>query len=121
MFLALCLRECEGEMICDLAETYHILNYKEYPPLLVGTLLIGLRDDSRVKMVISGLKMPIERYLTAKAVDELSFIAWTHTKDARQKKNRPKSILAALLGETKKEEYATFKDMDEFQRMWNAI
>lgn len=108
-------------MICDLAETYHMFNYREYSPLLVGTLLFGLRDDSRVKMFLSGQKISIDRILIAKAVDELTFQSWAQTKDAQKNKHRPKSVLRTLIGETKKEEYITFDTMEEFEQMWNAI
>lgn len=121
MFLALCMAECEDEMICDLAEVYHMFNYKEYSPLLVGTLLVGLRDDSRVKMKISGQKISFERLLMARAVDELAFQSWTKTKDASKNKHRPKSILQELIGESKKEEFVTFDTLEEFERMWNEI
>lgn len=121
MYLALCIRECEDEMICDLAETYHILNYRECSPLLVGTLLLGLRDDSRTKMLLSGGKVSLDRMLRAKIADELTFLSWSKTKDAEKGKNRPKSILDTLLGNNKKEEYVTFETMEEFERMWNAI
>lgn len=108
-------------MICDLAETYHIYNYKECQPLLVGTLVFGLRDDSRVKMFLSGQKQPLERILFARMVDELSFLSWANSRDGQKNKNRPKSVLQSLLGIEKKEEYATFEDFDEFKRMWDAI
>lgn len=121
MFLALCIRECEDEMICDLAETYHVLNYKEYPPLLVGTLVFGLKDNSRVKLFLSDQKQPLDRILFARMVDELSFLSWANTKDGQKNRNRPKSVLQTLLGIEKKEEYATFDTYEEFQQMWNAI
>lgn len=109
-------------MICDLAEVYHILNYEECLPTLVGTLCIGLSDDSRVKRHISGAKYPLETILLARIADELSFLSWTKTKDAQKNTNRPKSILQSLLDSGQKnEEYATFSTMDEFERMWNAI
>lgn len=121
MYLALCIRECEDEMICDLAETYHLFNYRDYPPKLVGTLVFGLKDDSRVKMFLTGAKVSIDRLIQARIADELAFLSWTKTKDAQKGRNRPKSIIQSLLGEPKKEEYATFETMEEFQRMWNAI
>lgn len=108
-------------MICDLAETYHIFNYKEYPPLLVGTLVYGLKDDSRTKMLLSGAKVSIDRLIQARIADELAFISWSKTKDAQKGKNRPKSIIESLLGTIKKEEYVTFETMEEFEQMWNAI
>lgn len=121
MYLALCIKECEDEMVCDLAEVYHIFNYRAYPPLLVGTLVFGLRDDSRVKMFLSGAKVSIDRLIQARIADELAFLSWTKTKDAQRGRNRPKSILQSLLGEVKQEEYATFETMEEFKQMWNAI
>lgn len=108
-------------MICDLAETYHIYNYKEYPPLLVGTLVYGLKDYSRTKMLLSGAKVSTDRLLLARIADELAFISWSKTKDAQKGKNRPKSIIESLLGTNKKEEYVTFETMEEFEQMWNAI
>ncbi len=108
-------------MICDLAEVYHIYNYKEYSPLLVGTLVFGLRDDSRVKMHFSGQKQPLDRIFFARMVDELSFLSWANSRDGQKNKNRPKSVLQSLLGLDNKEEYATFSTMEEFERMWNEI
>lgn len=40
----------ENALICDLAETYHIFNYKSLPVFTVATLASGLRDDSRIKL-----------------------------------------------------------------------
>jgi len=109
-------------MICDLAETYHLFNYQEYSPLLVGTLVFGLDRNSRVKMDISESKITLERMLLAKIVDELRFISWSKTTDAQRKKNRPKSILRNLLGkEEEKEQYDTFETYEEFQQKWNSI
>ena len=85
-------------MICDLAETYHLFNYQEYPPELVGTLVFGLRKESRVKMKLSG--------------DKITTTEWL---------NKPKHILDQLLGLNKREQYATFETMEEFERMWSEI
>lgn len=108
-------------MICDLAETYHLFNYREYSPLLVGTLLVGLKDDSRVKKKISGAKLSLEEMLLARIADDIAVNTWFKTKDAQKNKNRPKSILQHLLGVEKKEEYDTFDTFEEFQKKWNSI
>ena len=121
MYLALVIDKCEELMICDLAETYHLFNYKEYPPLLVGTLVFGLKDDSRTKLFLSDQKQSLDRILFARMVDELSFLSWANSKDGQKNRNRPKSVLQTLLGIEKKEEYATFDTYEEFQQMWNAI
>lgn len=47
------LGECREELICDLAETYHILDMWALPVSLLATLASGLREDSRVMMYFS--------------------------------------------------------------------
>lgn len=121
-FLARVIDECEDEMVCDLAEVYHIFNYKECSPVLVGTLVFGLGRDSRTKMKLTGRKITLQEELLARIADELRFQNWAgYTKDGRHNRNRPKSIAEQLLGTKKKEEYATFETMEEFERMWSAI
>ena len=121
-YLARVIGECEDEMICDLAEVYHMFNYQEYPPELVGALVFGLRRDSRVKMKLAGRKITLQEELLARIADELRFQTWAgYTKDGRRNRNRPKSLTETLLERSKKEEYATFETMEEFERMWSAI
>jgi len=109
-------------MICDLAEVYHLFNYMEYSPFLVGTLVFGLSNDSRVKRKVSGQRISLIEILLAKIADELRFQSWAgYSRDGQKNQNRPKSILERLMGIEKKEEYATFETMEEFEQMWNAI
>lgn len=99
------INECEDKLICDFAETYHILNYKELSPTLAATLLIGLRDGSRVKMHLSGARVTLDQALLAIISDSLRFLAWTKTKDAskgRKYKNKP--IFDAIMHEQKKDD-----------------
>lgn len=119
--LARVIDECEDEMICDLAETYHLFNYQEYPPEMVGTLVFGLRKDSRVKMKLSGDKITTTEWLLARIADELRDQSWARSKDGEKGRNRPKHILDQLLGLNKREQYATFETMEEFERMWSEI
>lgn len=108
-------------MICDLAEYYHILNYQEYPPELVGTLVFGLRKESRVKMKLSGDKITTTEWLLARIADELRDQSWARSKDGQRGRNRPKHLLDQLLGLNKKEQYATFETMEEFEKWWEEI
>lgn len=109
-------------MVCDLAETYHIYNYEELPPSQVGVLLFGLRDNSRTKMFLNGQKLTLEQTLLAMLVDDLNFIAWTKTKDAQHKRNRPKSVLDALTKEkeTMKDELMSFGSVAEYEAYMQA-
>ena len=105
----------EDALICDLAETYHILNYKELSPKLVATLSCGLSNDSRIKRKIADRRLTLEEALMAATVDKLSQLFWIKTKDAQHGRNRPKSILDALENPPEKK-YKVFSSIEEFER-----
>lgn len=90
------LKTDEDALICDFAETYHIYDYRELPLLTVATLAAGLRDDSRIKMKISGLQYSPQMIMNAMAVDRLSLLVYANTTDARKGNNPPKMICEEL-------------------------
>lgn len=92
------LRLDRDAVICDLAETYGIFNYQALPVKLLATLVVGLREDSRIMRKISGNKIPRADILLAAAVDRLSAIAWMLSDNGANEASRPKSIVKALLG-----------------------
>ena len=112
---------CEDELICDFAETYHILDYRELSPEKAAILCFGLRDDSRVKMFVSGTKLTLERTLLAKISDELSFQSWAKTKDGQKNRNRPQSILKSLLEDKTEDKAEVFTNAEEFNEAWRKI
>ena len=85
-------------LVCDLAETYGILDYKALPVGLLAALSSGLRENSRIRLRLAGQAQDTGLLLLAAAVDRLSWLAWAQTEGARQGKDRPPSLLAALLG-----------------------
>ena len=91
---------CEDKMICDFAETYGLYNYKELPPLTVATLLLGLRENSRVRMHVSGSRLTLDQMMEAAILDELRFLSWTKTKHGRR--YNQKRVLKALQGDYEK-------------------
>lgn len=119
MFLVQVMDLCKGEMICDLAETYHIYDFQGLSPSMVATLILGLRDNSRVKMKLSNTKLTVEQMLLAIVADNLQYIAWTKTKDARKGRYKNKSILKTLQGEYQngngKDDLMSFKTVEEFE------
>lgn len=112
----------EDELICDLAETYGILNYKELPLSLVATLSCGLRENSRIKMKLSGLKVTTDQMIEALQYDVLRMILWTKTKDGAKNRNRPESLLSKLLKEDKKDkdELLAFDTPEEYENFMKA-
>ena len=90
------IRTDEDALICDFAETYNIYDFKRLPLKVAAALAVGLRDDSRIKMKLSGAQAPADVLLLAAAVDRLSLLVWAQTKDAEKGRNRPKSILESF-------------------------
>lgn len=72
--LAGILAEYKTEMICDLAETYQIYDYKRVPARMLGTLVSGLREESRIGRKLSGRKASTEAVLLANIIDLLSVV-----------------------------------------------
>lgn len=95
-------------MICDLAETYGIYDYKALPPSTVAVLAIGLRDNSRVKMKLSGMKLTLEQSLMALILDNVRLSMW------RGKGSKPKSIYKELTTDKQKDELRRFNSSEEF-------
>ena len=112
---------CEDELICDFAETYHIFNYEELSPKTVATLCFGLREDSRVKMKLSGLKITLSQMLLARMTDELSFQSWAKTKDGQKNRNRPESVLKTLIARNEEDKVVSFMTSDDFNKAWENI
>lgn len=122
MGLALMLRRHREALECDLAETYGLFDLRMLPARKLATLAMGLRESSRVMMALSGRRATASEMLAAAAVDRLSLLVWSKTKDAQKGRNRPESILAGLTGRTdaKREIYAA-EDAEEFERRRAAI
>lgn len=111
----------EDALICDFAETYHIYNYKGCPLELAGTLACGLRENSRIKMKMSGQKLSTIEILLASCADQLAIQTWTKTKDAQKGWNKPKSLLSILMGETEEHNVVAFDSPEEFEKARKKI
>lgn len=106
----------ENALICDFAETYHIYDWRSLDVKYASTLASGLRNNSRIKMKMSGIEYPLDTLFLASAVDRLSYLVWANTKDGQKGKNRPKSVYEILCGDNTKKEnaYKTFNTFDDF-------
>ncbi len=109
----------EDALLCDMAETYHIFNIYEMPALYIATLAKGLRDDSRIKMAISGLKVDIKALLLAHIADNTAITMWFHSEDGQKNQNRPPSMLKAIQGV--KTEEPGFDSGEEFDKEWRKL
>ena len=108
------IKKDEDALICDFAETYNIYDYKSLPLKMVGSLALGLRDSSRIKMAMTGSQASSEVMLMAAMVDRLSLLVWMKTKDAEKGKNKPKSILESMTSEEKITENVAYTSGEDF-------
>lgn len=112
----------EESLICDLAETYQIHDYKRLPLQTVAVFSCGLRENSRIKMKLSQQTASIETMLLAGISDKLGILLWAQTKDGQKGKNRPISILEKVLNLPKKrKEEVAFASGEEFESTRNQL
>ena len=113
MMLSTMIETDEDALICDFAEYYNVLNYRALPLDLAATLAVGLRAESRIMLKISKQKIDYNVLLKAAILDQLSFIAWTKTKDGANNRNRPESVVNKLMEEPKENNIVAFEDENE--------
>lgn len=104
----------EDALICDFAETYHILDYKALPLKLAGVLAVGLRDDSRIKMKMADAKAPSDILIGAIIADRLGVISWQISGD--EKKAPPKSICQTFFDDDNSNGFNTVDEYEEYRR-----
>ena len=100
-------------MICDLAETYGIYDYKAMKPSLIATLAVGLPDTSRVVKKFSGINLTIDQMLLALIADGVNIAAWQRS--GAKKSKRPESIFQKLTKKDQKDELMSFSTPEEFE------
>lgn len=108
----------ENALICDLAETYQIYDYKQLPVTLVAVLACGLKNDSRVKLQMSQSKYTVEQSLLVGILDRLTLLVYAKTKDAQKGKNYPKLLGSSL---TEEKEIVGFTSSKDFEEVRNRI
>lgn len=112
----------EEALICDFAETYGIYDYRKLPLKTAAILASGLRDNSRIKIKMSGLNAAPEVILNAAIADRTGMLVWMQSKDGAKNRNRPASILDKILNPEKKKEAVTaFATGQDFEDEWNRL
>lgn len=106
-------------MVCDLAQYYHVLDWRSLPLAVVGTLVQGLPMESRTMRALTGTKHDDKEILLAMITDSIRHLCWMISEDGSNGKNHPASIFDLLVGETPKE--TGFDSGIEFDAAWSAI
>lgn len=111
-------------LLCDLAETYGIVDMRGLSATTLAALCVGLRDDSRIKMKISGAKATRTEMLLAGILDRLSILVWFQSEDGHRGINRPKSVLESMMGssdEHDSEALETFASGADFEAAYRKM
>lgn len=112
----------EEALICDLAETYNIYRMKDFSPAEIATFAKGLRENSRIKLLINDEKISLETTLQASIVDRLSLLVWLNSSDGAEGINKPDSILKLLRNETEKSsDTCSYETIEEYEAERNRI
>ena len=114
----------EESVICDFAETYHIYDYRKLSCKTAAILACGLKDDSRIKMIISGMTANPEQILLSTISDGIRTIAWMLSEDGRQGINRPVSLTGVLTGnnsDKENTETVVFNSGEDFDAAWKEL
>ena len=110
----------EDALVCDLAETYQIYDYRRLPVTRVAVFSYGLRDDSRIKMKMNEQVASYEQQVLADIRDRVALLLWSKTKDAQKGKNQPALLSQKLTSSTKNvKDFSSFesgKDFEEARR-----
>lgn len=104
------------KFICDMAETYHVFDWRALPLSLAATLAGGLREDSRCAMALKGQRVSGDTILQAASLDYLALLWWAKTEDGAKGRNRPASVLSMFLNDQAKEPDAvTFDSVEAYE------
>lgn len=113
----------EDALICDLAETYQIYDYRQLPPSRIAVFALGLKEDSRIKLKLSGQKVPLDTLLLAGISDRLSVLTWFQTEDGQKGKNKPAMLVEFLTSGEKRQskDVVVFNSGEDFKKSRNRL
>lgn len=110
----------KNAVICDLAETYNIYDYKRVPGRLLGTLVAGLGDNSRIGKKVNGVRGTVTEVLLAQILDGVRFLCWAQTEDGRKGRHQPQSVASEFFVSEDKEKPKAMT-IDDFEKIRNKI
>jgi hypothetical protein len=113
----------EDALICDLAETYHIYNYRGLPVQTLAALSVGLRDNARIKMKMAGFRVDTTTMLLASIADSLHILVWQNTENGHNGVHIPPSIFNQITGadDQSQSQNESFDTPEDFRSRWNEL
>lgn len=118
------LKAAGDELVCDMAETYHIYDMRSVPLRTLAILANGLGPNSRVWAKLNGYTGKWSDIVLAMCADHLATLVWFQTEDGHKGRNRPEYLVPAMLGimdRGEKKKFMTFATGEDFDRMWASL
>ncbi len=103
-------------LICDFAETYHVLDIEALPLELRAILASGLREDSRINMKLNGRDFTIREEVIMHIFDVVHWLQWAKTKDGSKNRNMPRSIFDLYYDNKEGNDFVVFESEDEMMK-----
>ena len=111
----------EDSLICDLAQYYHVFDYKSMTVELVATLSAGLPEDSRIMRKLSKRNISKSELMLAAIYDDLNAYLYSMTSNAKHGINRPASIVDKWLNITEQKENMAFDSVNSYEKAKQRI
>ena len=120
------IRTDEDAFICDMAETYHIYDWRSLPVSLASTLAAGLRENSRIKMKMAGAEVDPGLLLMARVVDNTALLLCQNARSMGVDLAIPESVALKILHvsepkKPEKKEYRGFDSGEDFMKWRESI
>ena len=111
--LAAMLAVDRDALACDLWETYQVTDMEALPIKTLAMLSCGLRENSRIKLLMAQQKHNTETLMLALCFDALSSISFALTGGD----NPPKSVYKALMGiiDEDSDEIVSYESAEEWE------
>ena len=107
-------------IICDLAETYNIYDYRRVPGRLLGILVAGLGENTRIGKKVNGVRGTVSEVLLAQILDGVRWLCWSKTEDAKKGRHRPDSVASEFFVSEDKNK-AKAMSVDDFEKIRSRI
>lgn len=121
MVMATMIATDEDSLICDLAQYYHVLDYRSMTVESVATLAAGLPEDSRIMRKLYNQNISKSELMLAAIYDDLNFYLYSMTQNAKHGINRPASIVEKWLNITEQKETMAFDSVNSYEKAKQRI
>lgn len=121
MVMATMIATDEDSLICDLAQYYHVFDYRSMTVESVATLAAGLPEDSRIMRKLYNQNISKSELMLAAIYDDLNFYLYSMTSNAKYGINRPASIVEKWLNITEQKENMAFDSVNSYEKAKQRI